>query len=308
MGNYSHITSTSGMGSSAPSEQPRSATPLGRAEPPRPVQASSNLRPSARTLFRHAARYWEPAGIAILAGAALWVGQVPNLDEALAIYFFDHRHVNFLFSDYWLWAELFDSGIKWLAVLLWNLLALLWLRSLFHPPRRADLKSWRAFLLFTVTASLLSLVLTFGLRNFSPHVCPAQLETFGGAAAYAPLSSPGPGSGGCFPSGHAAAAFMWIAAVYAGRRWKPEWFRRLLAVIALSGLTVGAAEILAGRHFLSQVLGTASICWFIPWAYAHWWPSKKPKTAFGQTAPLAGTAYPAPGRRAQAADSPSLIR
>src|SRR5690606_4606321 len=80
-----------------------------------------------------------------------------------------------------------------------------------------------------------------------------------------------PGSGRCFPSGHASVAFMWIAAVYASRRWLPQYTKQLIAIVLMPALVAGGVQIARSAHFLSHILFSAALCWSIAWTADVLW-------------------------------------
>lgn len=226
-------------------------------------------------------RWWEPIGLLLLAAFAVWVNRRPQFDLRVSQWFFDTTQGLFPYARHWMWWGVLHEGATWSAALLLGWLGVRWLRTFGRNRHEPNLKSTRAFLLFTLTGATGSVLLALGLRSVSPHSCPTDLQFFGSTADVFSLFEPSPGNPGpgrCLPSGDAAIGFMWIAAIYAARRWRPEIAARITVVVFVAGLAIGAGEIVRGAHLLSHVLLTAALCWMLPWTYAHWWPDKKPHT------------------------------
>jgi membrane-associated PAP2 superfamily phosphatase len=93
---------------------------------------------------------------------------------------------------------------------------------------------------------------------------PDNILEFEGRRAYLPPLAKGPAGGGeSFPSGHASIGFSYLAIwfVWRGRH-------RRLALWALVGAVtlgslLGLGRIVQGRHFLSDVLWAAGICYLV---------------------------------------------
>jgi membrane-associated PAP2 superfamily phosphatase len=148
-------------------------------------------------------------------------------------------------------------------VLGWAVLALLvvnvW-RPLWPGPSRGERVRWLA-------VTLLCALLVPALKQLSPTSCPWDLAEFGGQARYLPhwqalwsgLRDGGPG--GCFPSGHASAAFAFVGGWFVLRPHHPRSARRWLGAVLLAGLLFGGGQTLRGAHFPSHTLWTAWLCW-----------------------------------------------
>lgn len=83
---------------------------------------------------------------------------------------------------------------------------------------------------------------------------PAELVRFGGSGHYRTVWQPGkPGDGKSFPSGHCASAFS-IASLAAFYPWHP-WFGASMLVGGVAyGVLMGAARIVQGGHYPTDVL------------------------------------------------------
>lgn len=149
----------------------------------------------------------------------------------------------------WLFVIALFAGIRWPLGILRRL------------PVRA-----RAQLAFTV---LLSVVAVSVIKHASHTSCPWDLKEFGGVASHVShwaWKVYDGGSGGCFPAGHASAAFAYAGGYFVLRRASPRaailWLCASLAV----GMLLGLSQQLRGAHYMSHTLWTAWICWVVGFA------------------------------------------
>ncbi|MET0543919.1 MAG: phosphatase PAP2 family protein [Variovorax sp.] len=126
--------------------------------------------------------------------------------------------------------------------------------------RRLD-RIGRVQLAITVLASVIAVSL---VKTSSHTSCPWDLQAFGGVARHVShwkLGERDGGPGGCFPAGHASAAFAYVGGWFVFRRSAPVVARRWLAAASLIGLALGIGQQLRGAHYMSHTLWTAWICW-----------------------------------------------
>lgn len=125
-----------------------------------------------------------------------------------------------------------------------------------------------------LATSLLCLLVIPMLKHASLTSCPWSLAEFGGTAVYVShwrWGTPDQGGGGCFPSGHASAAFSFLTGFFALRQRHPVAARRWLAVVIGFGLAFGTGQALRGAHYPSHTLWTAWICLALTLASHHLW-------------------------------------
>jgi membrane-associated PAP2 superfamily phosphatase len=156
----------------------------------------------------------------------------------------------------------------------------------------------RAQLALTV---LLSVAAISAIKHASHTSCPWDLREFGGVAHHVShwaWKVRDGGAGGCFPAGHASAAFayaggffvlrrvssraaaLWLgvpaghasaAFAYAGgffvlRRVSSRAAALWLGVSLAAGLALGLSQQLRGAHYMSHTLWTGWICWVVGFA------------------------------------------
>ncbi|RYF76934.1 MAG: phosphatase PAP2 family protein [Comamonadaceae bacterium] len=137
----------------------------------------------------------------------------------------------------------------------------------------------RAQLALSVLASVLVVA---GFKYTSRTSCPWDLQAFGGIARHVShwaLGVADGGPGGCFPAGHASAAFAYLGGWFVFRRASPRLAWAWFAAAVGAGLLLGLAQQWRGAHFMSHTLWTAWLCWttglLIDLA-AQRWPGKVP--------------------------------
>jgi membrane-associated PAP2 superfamily phosphatase len=199
-----------------------------------------------------------PRDLAItLAALALLIAwDASGLDRAVA-----HAvggPAGFPWRDAWLTRGLLHDGGRWLSA---GVLALLVIGPLCRRPQAAlsPRAHWGA-----IGVVLLNLLAVPTVKRASSTSCPWDLAEFGGTARYVTHWDLGVfdgGGGHCFPSGHAVAAFAFIAMYFALRDLRPQVARRWLFGALTAGAVFGAAQVLRGAHFVSHVLWSAWACW-----------------------------------------------
>ncbi|RIX83623.1 phosphatase PAP2 family protein [Acidovorax cavernicola] len=151
--------------------------------------------------------------------------------------------------------------------------------------RRLDMPT-RARLALTVLASVVAVSL---LKHASATSCPWDLQEFGGVARHVShwawgVSDGGPG--GCFPAGHASAAFAYLGGYFVLRRVAPRAAAIWLGVTLAAGLVLGLTQQMRGAHYMSHTLWTAWICWTVGFLIDLVATRRRPSLPHERPAPL----------------------
>jgi membrane-associated PAP2 superfamily phosphatase len=161
------------------------------------------------------------------------------------------------------WASaLVHGGGRWLA---WLTAATLFLVAL-RTPNRVRVGPHRAERLAWLGAALVCAVAVPALKRFSATSCPWDLAEFGGAARHLSHWAWGAADGGaghCFPSGHAVAAFAFLAMHFQWRRHDAARARAWLLAVLGVGALFGLGQLARGAHYPSHTLWSAWLCWAI---------------------------------------------
>ena len=196
-----------------------------------------------------------PAATGLLGVAALMLlaWDASGADLAVLRQFGDVH--GFAWRDAFVTRVLLHEGGRWLSgisLASWAVWASL---PVAGPPRR---RRW-GWLAVTVAA----LVLIPLLKQASRTSCPWEWSEFGGTARWVSHWLPGVsdgGSGHCFPSGHAAAAFAFLPGWFMLRPTHARAAGWWLAACVLGGLLFGGAQVVRGAHPPSHVMWTAWVC------------------------------------------------
>jgi membrane-associated PAP2 superfamily phosphatase len=161
------------------------------------------------------------------------------------------------------WAStLLHSGGRWLA---WAIAVALLIVAVRTPrrvrggPDRSERVAWLSVML------VCALAVPF-IKHYSATSCPWDLAEFGGAARYLShwsLRRADGGSGHCFPSGHAVAAFAFLGMYFQWRAHDRARARAWLLAVLGAGLLFGIGQLARGAHYPSHTFWSAWICWTI---------------------------------------------
>jgi len=192
--------------------------------------------------------------LSILAAVFFWLSRSQILDFYLSDMWFDPVSNTFpLENNFWL--EVINHQIlKYLVILI-----AVGLLIYGTYQKNAEL---------IITAILIGLgSATVGLlKSWSAHSCPWDLVRYGGQAIEYPLlstTSAFPGSGHCFPGGHASGGFSLLAFffLFFHRSSSRAIFCALGAVIL--GTIMGYGQVMRGAHFFSHNLWSFWWVWFV---------------------------------------------
>jgi membrane-associated PAP2 superfamily phosphatase len=200
----------------------------------------------------------------LFAACAAWI-QVSGLDLWFADRIFAWSGDVWLLRDNWLTSGVIHDGGRDLVALLLLTLIVLLLGSF----RIQSLQQYRRGLCYVLVTALLSGIVVNLLKQWSGVACPWDLQRYGGAFAYEAVSGARGNAeiSGCFPAGHASAAYAWLGLYYFMRVHFPPYRFRVLLVVLLAGITFGVGQQLRGAHFLSHDLWSLAICWVIATAF-----------------------------------------
>lgn len=165
-------------------------------------------------------------------------------------------------ADRPLWRFLYLYGVLGGALLAAAALVVLTLG--YWYPRR--LQRWRRAALSIVLSAAIGpgLVVNVAFKDHWGRPRPREVQALGGAEPFLPVWIPGPDRGAkSFPCGHCSMGF-YLATPYLALRRR---HRRAALAFAAAGLAAGAllgvARMMAGGHFLSDVIWSAGMVWLV---------------------------------------------
>lgn len=186
---------------------------------------------------------------------------VSGLDKRLTDQFFDTSSGLFpRRSDPLL--ELVGHGMaRSFALLVWFGVLAVALASL----RVIELRAYRTTLWPLVTAMALGPLVVVVLKDITSFPCPWNLKGYGGFAAEPTTWFVLPRDAGrCFPSGHSAGGFSFLAFYFAAMARRQQRLARVALLFAVAaGSAFSIVRLVQGAHFLSHALWAAAIDWLL---------------------------------------------
>jgi len=142
----------------------------------------------------------------------------------------------------------------------------------------AEMRPYRALLWFTAGAMMLGPIVVVVLKDFMAFPCPWHLKRYGGLAAEPTRWFVTPAHAGkCFPAGHTAGGFSFVAFYFAALAMRCKRFASAALVFAvIAGSAFSFVRVVQGAHFVSHALWSAAIDWlmaalvFIPALTGKW--------------------------------------
>ncbi|GGK14247.1 membrane protein [Luteimonas terricola] len=215
--------------------------------------------PDART--RGAARTWALLPWALLPAALAALAHGSTIDTALADTLFAWEGHRWALADNPIARGLLHDAGQMASKLAWLGVVLAWAAT--HA-----VGCWRRHrqpLARLAVSVLVATALVATLKQLMAVHCPWDLVRYGGTAMA------GDGGGACFPAGHAAAGYAWLALAFVPAT--PSRRRIGLAAGLGAGLVFGIDQQLRGAHFLSHDLWSAALCWMVAVVVAGLWPT-----------------------------------
>ncbi|MDX2110936.1 MAG: phosphatase PAP2 family protein [Verrucomicrobiota bacterium] len=208
-------------------------------------------KPLLETSYR---RTWIAEAICLLVAmlATTWFFWTTPMDVNVASQFYDANdaHSQWPMESLWLW-QCFYRGAPWITALTGAAGLGLIIASLVRREKRL----WRAYGVFIILSVLLGpgLLINAVFKDNWQRPRPRNIEQFGGTQPYVPPLEIGP-EGKSFPCGHCSVGFVTVVFYFLLRR-----RHRLLSILALLatfalGFLMGYGRMVAGAHYLSDVL------------------------------------------------------
>lgn len=212
--------------------------------------------------------FWIELGLIVvglvLATLPFWL---TGLDIQVARWFFRPEAADpWPLRRHWLWECCYQGpgvvGGLFLACGLGGLLAGWW---------RCTWRSWRPVGLFLILSLAIGpgVITNLVLKDHWGRPRPKQILELGGNRTYQPPLFKGKaGTGYSFPAGHATIGFVWCAFAFPLRRRRPVLAMTVLCGSVVLGGIFGLGRMVAGGHFLSDVLWAGLVTYlgcFLAW-------------------------------------------
>lgn len=189
-----------------------------------------------------------------------------NWDQAAAAWFFERNSTPYVWphQHWWLWHFLYQYAFTFIILAGAAALAVAGLSI-----KIQTLKTYRrpALYIFWVIVLGPGLVINLVFKDHWGRPRPVHMQTFGGQHAYVPPLKLGGTREKSFPCGHCSVGYAFFVFYFLSRRRK-FWFLGLTLVIAF---TLAAARMSAGGHFISDILWSGYLVFFIAWLVYYGW-------------------------------------
>jgi membrane-associated PAP2 superfamily phosphatase len=128
-----------------------------------------------------------------------------------------------------------------------------------------DVRPYGSVLWLTAAAMALGPILVVILKDFTAFPCPWSLKRYGGFAAEPTRWFVMPSHAGkCFPAGHSAGGFSFLAFYFAALAMRCKRLASAALVLAvLAGCAFSFVRVVQGAHFVSHALWSAAIDWLM---------------------------------------------
>ncbi len=203
---------------------------------------------------------WTPLAILAVVSIVSWL--VPIDVELSQQFYAGDRQWPIGEEPFWKFLHAYGPipGIALSAVALFALIGGFFMRKL---------RAWRLPSVFLIVAILLGpvVVVNFIFKDHYGRPRPSQtLEFDGGAREYLPVLVPGKEKGGSFPSGHSSIGFFLFTPYFIFLGWRKRWAYAFLYGGLVYGVLMGAARVLQGGHYLTDVIWAAGMVYLVDYA------------------------------------------
>jgi membrane-associated PAP2 superfamily phosphatase len=189
-----------------------------------------------------------------------------NLDRHAAAWFYQASDSGNLWpwKDWWLWEFLYQYAYSLTIATVIG--ALIMIALSYYSP---DWQALRRPAVYWVLVIALGpgLVVNLVFKDHWGRPRPAQITEFGGQHHYIPPLQLGDTGEKSFTCGHCSVGFMFFAAYFLSRQRKAFYF----ALTLIFGLTLGLTRMSAGGHFLSDILWSGYLVFFVGWLVYYAW-------------------------------------
>jgi len=181
----------------------------------------------------------------------------PQIDIMTSALFYD-KATGFVSSDN-LIVYFFYHSIKYILIFTYLFLLGLWLYNKKTANHILDFDGKKFLYLFLVLAIGSGLIVNATLKEHWGRARPHHIVQFGGTKTFTPAFVISDQNDNSFSSGHASAAFVFIAFALLAKRRRKMW----MSLALLYGISVGLVRIVVGGHFLSDTIVSFYIMYIV---------------------------------------------
>lgn len=195
-----------------------------------------------------------------------------NLDREMASLFYQSGDQTQLWpwKDWWLWHFLYQYANSFINIVVIGVLITIFLG--YFLPKFQQVRRPAAYLLLVIALGP-GLLVNLVFKDHWGRPRPAHITEFGGQHAYIPPLKMGHTGEKSFTCGHCSVGFAFFALYFLSRKRKSFY----LALTLIFGLIMGLARMAAGGHFLSDILWSGYLVFFVSWLIYYGWYDRRSK-------------------------------
>ena len=217
-------------------------------------------------LFKQELRWRELSILVLLVIITTPIFWLTNIDQQFSALFYhpNESNVAWPWKDWWLWRTLFDYADAFIRIISVGLLITFGLSYLF--PKLKSVRRGLAYLLLVILIGP-GLLVNLVFKDHWGRARPVHITELGGQYNYTPPLKIGNTPDKSFPCGHCSVGFMFFALYFLARKHKRYYLALTLAI----SLALALARLTAGGHFLSDVLWSGYLVFFVSWLIYYYW-------------------------------------
>lgn len=202
---------------------------------------------------------WILLPLLLLAGATLFF-RFTNVDLALETAIYRAGNGTWEMGQHPFWSGLYEFGnIPSILVIVGSLVGLI------AATRNDGVRRWRRVFLYIILLHIIApgIITNALLKEYWDRPRPREVIEMGGHREFEKILTLGSHiEGKSFPCGHATMGFVFFGGFFLLRRSR-RWLAEAMLYFALAfGGLIGAARMVQGGHFASDVVWACAICWF----------------------------------------------
>ena len=189
-----------------------------------------------------------------------------DLDQQISAFFYrtTESDATWPWKDWWLWRMLFDYADAFIRIMSGGLLIAF--GSSYVLPNLKTARRGLAYLLLVILIGP-GLVVNLVFKDHWGRARPVHITEFGGQYNYTPPLKLGNTPDKSFPCGHCSVGFMFFALYFLSRKYKRYYLTLTLTI----SFALALARLAAGGHFLSDILWSGYLVFFVSWLLYYYW-------------------------------------
>jgi lipid A 4'-phosphatase len=189
-----------------------------------------------------------------------------NLDIEGATWFYqpDNEKNVWPQQQFWVWHILYNYAYSFTLFVAFGALIIAALGCIIPELKQARRPATYILLVIALGPGL---VVNLTFKDHWGRPRPVHISEFGGALPYVPPLKMGHTADKAFPCGHCSVGFSFFALYFLLRKRRYLYFTLTIII----GLTLGLTRMSAGGHFISDILWSGYLVFFVAWLIYYGW-------------------------------------